>query len=115
MEIALDLEHRSPIHADLVDLAEWVLDKFDRETSVLSRDLCAAALELLETVTLALKGRRQEENLELADELLIRVRVRLRMARQLGYLDDDQLMHNLEFTDGIGRQLGGWLRSLGPV
>ena len=48
------------------------------------------AIELLETVTLK---ERQDKNFDLTDELLIRVR--LRLAHQLGYLDEDQLMHIL--------------------
>jgi hypothetical protein len=111
----MEMEHRAPIHADLVDLLDWLLNKFDKEEGVLPRRLCNGAIDLLQAVTLALKGRRQEENLYVADEQLIQVRILLRMACQQGYLEDRQLLHVLELTDSIGRQVGGWLRSIEPI
>lgn len=105
----------APIYVDACALCEWLLGHFDQDERVLARALVSNVLLLLESVTLALKGRRREENIERADERLIVLRTQLRLAGSAGYLDDRQLIHVLERADGIGRQLGGWLRSLGPV
>jgi hypothetical protein len=72
-------------------------------------------MELLQVVTLALKDRSREANVELADELLIRLRALLRLAVECRRLTPEQYGHVLERVDSIGRQLGGWRRKLGPV
>ena len=107
--------NRAPVYVDTLALCQWLLQHFGDDRRALPRTLCDCALALLEAVTLALKGRRREEHLDLADERLICLRTHLRLAESLGYLDQRQMLHALERADAIGRQLGGWLRSMGPV
>jgi len=106
---------RAPLFVDSLALAEWLLAKFDTAPGRLARNLSDTVLELLQVITLALKDRRREAHVELADELLIRLRALLRLAVECGRLTHEQYGHVLERVDAIGRQLGGWRRKLGPV
>ncbi len=103
----------APLFVDAFSLAEWIFGRFGRDEGALPKSICAVMLDLLDAVTLALKGRNREEQVEIADEQLIRLRIRLRLAAEREYLTEKQLLYALERADAIGRQLGGWLRSLG--
>ncbi len=105
----------APLYVDTFALCEWLLGRFGEDSRVLPRAICAGALELLDAVVLALKSRRRDEQVEVADERLISLRTRLRLAASAGYLSESQMIHALERADVIGRQLGGWMRALGPV
>ncbi len=105
----------APLYVDAFALCEWLLARFGDESRVLPQALCACALSLFEAITLALKGRRREEQVEIADEQLIRLRAQLRLACTLGHLSEAQMLYALERADAIGRQLGGWLRSFDPL
>jgi len=67
---------------------------------------------LLEHVVLALKGFEREEQVERADRAAALLRIHLRLALDLGQLDEDQFLHLASELDGIGRQIGGWQRRL---
>lgn len=105
----------SPLFADTYDLTAWLLGHFDGASGVLAHAVCTEALGLLRAVTLALKGRERMDQLDEADERLIALRVQIRLAGTLEALSERQMLHALERADGIGRQIGGWLRSLGPA
>ena len=83
-----------------------------RDGSVLARSLCAQSLELLDDVVMALKDIERHEHLDQADLCLIRLRMRLRLAAESALLEERQALFLLAKADGIGRQLGGWLKSL---
>ena len=102
----------APLFVHAFDLAAWVLGRFAERPDALSRELCAKALALLDLLTLALQDRERDLRLTDADELLVGLRLRLRLAGQLGRLDERQLMHVLGLADGVGRQIGGWQRKL---
>jgi len=104
----------APIYVDTCSLCEWLLGRFGDDDRVLPQRICRSSLTLLDRITLALKGRRTEDQLDQADEELIALRTQLRLAAAIGALNDRQLVHALERLDTIGRQLGGWLRSLEP-
>lgn len=107
---------RAPLFVDALAIAKWLVEHFDRSaTGSLGTHVVTVALDLLQAVTLALKDRRREEQIELADEQLIRLRVLLRLATDCGRLTAEQYGHVLVRVDAIGRQLGGWQRSLGPI
>lgn len=106
---------RAPLFVDALGLAKWLVGHFDRSPCALGPHVVSVALDLLQAVTLALKDRRREEQIDSADESLIRLRVLLRLATDCGYLTADQYGHVLARVEAIGRQLGGWQRSLGPV
>ncbi len=105
----------APLYVDAMALAEWLLRRLGGDDDELAQRICRTSFDLAEAVTLALKGRRRDEQLEQADELLLRLRVQLRLAEKTERLSERRSLHALERADGIGRQLGGWLRSLGPV
>ena len=104
--------NRAPIFTDTFSLCQWLLHHFDRERSILARRLCDNAVVLLEIVTLALRDRLRDERLEQADERLIALRLHLRLASEIGLLNEQQLLFALDSADRIGRQLGGWQRAL---
>jgi len=108
------VSERAPIYVDCMALCEWLLDKFDQTPGVLGPDLCRCALALVQAVVLALKDRDRDTQIDLADEQLIRLRVLLRLAVDTGRLSDRQYGFALDKVGLIGRQLGGWARSLGP-
>lgn len=105
----------APLYVDAFALCEWLLGRFGDDPRVLASSLCRGGLTLLDAVTLALKGRRRDEQVDLADEQLVTLRTQLRLAAATGYMTDAQMLQALERADSIGRQLGGWRRALGPV
>lgn len=105
----------APVFVDAYALAEWLLGRLGEDGRVLPRAICTAALRLLEAITLALGGRDTEARVEEADERLIALRVQVRLAASTGLLTDAQSLHALEIADRVGRQIGGWLRSLRGV
>jgi hypothetical protein len=106
---------QAPLFVDALALNQWLLERFARAAQPLEERIIALALELLESLTLALKDRDRAARIEAADELLIRLRVLLRLAADSGRLRADQYAFVLGFIDNIGRQLGAWRRSLGPL
>lgn len=105
----------APIYADAFALCEWLLGRLDGDSRVLAKQICEDALALLEALGLALKGIRVGAQLDEADERLYALRLKLRLAAALRLLSQEQLVFAYQATDAIGRQLGGWLRSLGPT
>ena len=105
----------APLFVDASRLCAWVLERLGKRDEVLARRLCSTALDLLEHLTLALKRRDREDRIEAADEDLIVLRVELRLAAATELLSERQMLFALEQADAIGRQLGGWRRSLGPL
>ncbi len=105
----------APIFVDTFTLSEWILERFDNDTRILAKTICNNTLHLLEAITLALKDRDKADQIDRADERLISLRIQLRLAATRGYLSEDQLLYAIEQMDTIGRQLGGWIRALGPI
>jgi hypothetical protein len=103
---------RAPIYTAAFDLADWVLGHFNTATDRLSADICRLALRLLDNIVLALADQDALDALDRADIALAQLRQRLRLAERLALLDERQLLHGLARCDDIGRQIGGWLRSL---
>lgn len=105
----------APVFADAMTLAEWLLGHFDRSDSALGRLLAQDAVRLAAEVAVALRRSERADLIEAADERLAAIRVGLRLCPAATLLDDRQVAHGLERADAVGRQLGGWLRSLGPA
>lgn len=101
----------APLYVDTFELCRWLTERFGTSSEVLPQRICRSGLDLLQAVTLALKGRRRDEHMEIADERLIALRTQLRLAGACGYLQDAQMLFALERADLVGRQLGGWMRS----
>lgn len=101
---------RAPVYTATFDLAAWVLANLGR--GPLAWDTGRLCLALLDAVVLALKDRERWERLDAADENLLRLRQRLRLAQTTGLIDERQALHALGLCDDIGRQIGGWIKSL---
>ena len=110
-----DRAAQAPLFVDALALCQWLMERFPSAAHPLERRLIALALDLFETLTLALKGRERELRLGEADETLIRLRALLRLAADSGRLPPARYEQVLERVDRIGRQLGAWQRSRGPV
>jgi hypothetical protein len=102
----------APLFTAAWDLCAWVLTRLGGDRSVLPASLCSETLALLDAVVLALKDVDRLENLSQADLCLIRLRMRVRLAAETGLLTERQGLFLLGQCDDIGRQLGGWMKSL---
>lgn len=103
---------QAPIFTAVWDLNVWVQGRLGESGQVVAAEAARSCLDLLDDLVLALKGIEREERLVLADRNLIRVRMRLRLAHATHLIDERQLEYALRLTDDIGRQLGGWQKSL---
>ena len=101
-----------PLFRDSFAFAEWILGRLQQDPKPLARALCGHAIQLHEILTLALKDRYRDERIDEADELLVRIRLELRLAARVGVLQEAQAQFALGEADRMGRQLGGWQRSL---
>jgi len=106
-------DFHAPIFTACWDLCAWLLKKARAQGSdPLAQSLAEEGLRLLDTMTLALKNMDREQALDEADVILLRLRLRLRLAVETELLDDRQGQYALRLADDIGRQLGGWQKSL---
>ena len=109
----------APLFVDAYDLTSWVLGRMaakQEDSSALLRARVAnTCLDLLDSVTLALKGYDTHDKVERADEAVALLRVQLRLAMDLECLERRQFLHAVERLDAIGRQIGGWLKRLRSV
>lgn len=103
----------APLFVDTMRLAAWLLRHVGAAPTPVARQLAADAITLLDQVTLSLQEReRRAARVSTALERLSLLRVHLRLAGELGLLDERQVVFVLGECDGIGRQLGGWARRL---
>ena len=107
----------SPLYNDTFALCGAVLEDMERGGGhgVLRARISRGAIRLLDAVTLAVEGMDRHDRLLDADAELRTLRTHLQLARQLGVLDDEVRLALAEQTEGIGRQIGGWLRKLESV
>ncbi len=105
----------APLFTDAFSLCQWLLEHFTDEKHRLALRIQDNALALLDDLVLALKNRDRHERLDAVDNRLITLRIQLRLAETLNLMSESQLLHCLEYTDSLGRQLGGWLRRLHQV
>jgi hypothetical protein len=103
----------TPLHRDALALCGVLLEELgDAGAAVLRQRLASSALTVLEDVTLAVAGRDRVERLEDADAGLQLFRTHLRLAHELGLLEEASFLEFAEQADVVGRQIGGWLKSL---
>ena len=100
----------APIFIDSFELARWLLDRTHNSKGPLPEQIALGAIELVELIALALSGREKIERLHAIDDLLIQLRMRIRLSLGTGLLDERQALFAYERLDVIGNQLGGWLR-----
>ena len=80
----------APLFTDTYDLTSWLLGRLHAEPSRLAADLCRLALALLDAIAAALRRRDDIESLDDADGLLASLRLRLRLAAEIGLLEERQ-------------------------
>ncbi len=108
-----DTAHEAPLFARCMALCRWLFERFGAQpTALLGRTIEGDALRLLDHVVLALKNFEREENVDGADADLVLLRVHLRLAHEVGLIDERQFVHVTGETTEIGRQIGGWQRKL---
>lgn len=100
----------APLFTDTYDLTAWLHGGLHEHPSTLARALCQLSLELLDMVADGLAERTGITELIEADELLVRLRRRLRLAGSIELLDERRMLHALDRADVIGRQIGALLR-----
>lgn len=88
--------NEAPIFVDSFSLAEWLLCRFQDSSHPLAQGVAAAAIELVELTALALSGHEKLERLHSMDELLVRLRMRVRLATAVGLLDQRQALFAAE-------------------
>ena len=109
-----------PIHQRWTDFLLWLLpqtDHFPRKArfTLTTRidKIDKGALDVLDDLTMAAwTGPGKVAVLDRANLRLTRLRVMLRMARDLGHLPRGRHEDALRVIDTVGRMLGGWRRSL---
>ena len=105
-----------PIFERWADFLGWLMpttDSFPRKARLtLVRRIDDLALDVLDDLTIAAYTRDKRAVLERANLRLTRLRVMLRIARDLGYLSRRHHEGALRTIDEVGRMLGGWRRSL---
>lgn len=108
---------QAPVYVAAYDLARAVLQATDRlprhRRFVLGRRIEEAALDVVDAVYLALVDPTQRpQRLGQADHALARLRTGLRLAQDLDALGERPAVALGQQLAEVGRQLGGWQRSL---
>jgi hypothetical protein len=103
----------APLYVEAHDLTRWVIELArtwgDRDAGPLAARVVDAACALLEAVSLALtfpSGRALD--LEEADRSIVRLRVLLRVAHELGLLSPSALRFACGQLQTAGKMVGGW-------
>ena len=99
------------------DLTKWLIERGQRfpknQRFVIGARLQTATLDLLDMVSLGLLQREDRpQRLRKADEALARIRIAVRLSRDLGVLSERQAEHAGREIAEVGRMLGGWRRRL---
>ena len=102
----------APLYADTELLCQLLLEHFGTADHALPQAIAKVCIQLLADVVLALRGVERALRIDRADHALIVLRAELRLAQRLGLLSEWLLLRSLELCDQLGRQLGGWRRSL---
>ena len=102
----------APVFVDTFALCEWILGRLGSDNRILARSICRTTLLLMDQIAIALRRADPLELVEEADDTLVSLRVKLRLAAAGDLMSEEQMLFALKAADGIGRQLGGWRRAL---
>jgi hypothetical protein len=104
----------SPIFSKTYDLLRWLIPatvKFPRQHRfVLAAALQETALRFQERLIEAARAPDPRPRLHEADTDLTKLRLYLRLCRDLALLSPGQYGHVARMVDEVGRLLGGWLK-----
>ncbi len=105
----------SPIFSRTYDLLRWLIPatlRFPRQQRfVLAQALQETALRFHEELIEAACASDAQPMLQKADVTLVKLRLHLRLCRDLDLLSDGQYEHVSRMVEEIGRLLGGWRKS----
>ena len=105
----------APIYIEAHDLTRWVVEKAATwpAPALLAPQVTQASTELLSSVSQALTfTRNRRDHLNRADEAIVKLRVLLRVARDMGQISPSAHRFACSRLSAIGSMLGGWLRRL---
>ena len=106
----------APLYVRAHDFARWlhahVAAWESPRHAAFAADVAILSRELLGSVSLALTfPDRRDESREVADECVVRLRVLLRLAVDLGATTEEQLRFAAGELRDVGRMIGGWRRA----
>jgi hypothetical protein len=105
---------QSPIFSKTYDLLRWLLPvtvKFPREHRfVLATTVQQTALQFQERIVEAVRAEDPRPGLHQADTDLTKLRLYLRLCRDLKLLSPGQYEHVARMVNEVGRLLGGWIK-----
>ncbi len=104
----------TPLFIQCYDLYLWLLDRTQKmdQYQPIAASLIEQSRLLLEAITLGLQGFDRDLRIRDADEALALLRLYGKLAEEKKLLTETQYHHLVGELDEIGRQIGGWLRSL---
>ena len=110
-------QQQMPIFSKTYDMLVWLLQvtrhfpKMHRHD--FTKRLLDAAFDLRERLEEAniRRGSGRIERLRLADEALARLRLYIRLAAKMGWLNGGQYQHGAAMLVEIGKLLGGWIKA----
>ena len=108
---------QAPIFTRAYTFFSWLIERLEKveQQAFLRGIILDTARLLMESLTLALQGFEPHYHSQRADEALALLRLHLRLGEDHGLLDEKQYLYAVESLDDIGRQLGGWLKSLNQL
>jgi hypothetical protein len=110
-----DSRTQSPIFIKTYDFLLWLIPltlKFPKsQRFLLAERLGNMALNFYDLILDAvMEPGRQDERLEVADRLLTKIRLYVRLSHDLQCISPGQFQHAARLMDEIGRLVGGWKR-----
>ncbi|MBI3450061.1 MAG: diversity-generating retroelement protein Avd [Acidobacteria bacterium] len=112
---AINHPEAAPVVGKAYDLVLWLVPVIDRlpraRRFTLGERLESSALELLESLTEAAYRKDKLDALARASRSLQRLRLLVRLSKDLEALDLRRYAHASERIDEVGRMIGGWSKS----
>ena len=104
----------APLFTQAYTLFNWLLQQMEkgRDHAFLRGVVLDTGRGLIESLTLGLQGFDTLERAYRADEALALLRLHLRLSEDNGLLDERQYRYAVGEMDEMGRQIGGWLKSM---
>jgi len=107
-----------PVFERWTEFLGWLLattDGFPKKARfTLTNRIDNLALDVLDDLTSAAYTRDRREILAGANLRLTRLRVMLRLSRDIGYLSGERFERAVRVIDETGRMIGGWTKSAPP-
>lgn len=103
------------LYVETFDVALWVTERVRTlPQDPMSAELLGAAADLVDSASLALTfPADRADHLRRADEAIVRLRIRLRLAQSLGMLSEGGTRDALARLALIGKMVGGWRKRRG--